>query len=57
MASKYRIKETAKGYGVFYLKNYGNGCGYEDTGRRFTTKDDAQAYIEAEREAAKHEKK
>ena len=57
MASKYRIKETAKGYGVFYLKNYGNGCGYEDTGRRFTTKDDAQAYIEAEREAAKDEKK
>lgn len=53
--SKYRIKETARGYIVLMLKDVGGYC-WNDTGRKFESKEAAQAFIDAER-GADHEKK
>ena len=53
---KYRIKETTGGgFIVFYLKDYGNGYSWEQTGRTFFSKEAAQAYID-ELKGKDHEK-
>ena len=53
---KYRIKQTSSGlYIVLELKDVGGGYCWNDTGRKFESKEAAQAYIDAERGAA-HEK-
>lgn len=55
--SKYRIKALREGvYIVLYLKNYGNGFSWEQIGGKFTSKEAAQAFIDAER-GAEHESK
>lgn len=43
--SKYRIKEGGGGYIVVYLKYVGGGYVWEQTGRKYSTRDEAQAYI------------
>lgn len=53
---KYRIKQTSSGlFIVLELKDVGGGYCWNDTGRKFESKEAAQAYIDAERGAA-HEK-
>ena len=53
--SKYRIKQTGKGYIVLMLKDVGGGYSWEQIGGTFESKEAAQAYIDAER-GAQHEK-
>ena len=53
---KYRIKETTGGFIVFYLKDYGNGYSWEQTGRKFESKEAAQAYIDEMRGADNEQK-
>ena len=53
--SKYRIKQTGKGYIVIMLKDVGGGYSWEQIGGTFESKEAAQAYIDAER-GAQHEK-
>lgn len=48
---KYRIKETTGGYIVLYLKDYGNGFSWEQIGRKYDSKEAAQAFIDAEKRA------
>ena len=47
--SKYRIKQTGKGYIVLMLKDVGGGYSWEQIGGTFESKEAAQAYIDAER--------
>lgn len=54
--SKYRIKQTGKGYIVLMLKDVGGGYSWEPTGRRFESKEAAQAYID-EMRGVEHESK
>ena len=54
--SRYRIKETARGYIVLALTDMGGGYCWIDTGRKFASQEDAQAYIDAERGAARENK-
>lgn len=50
--SKYRIKQTGSGlYIVLELKDVGGGYCWSDTGRKFESKEAAQAFIDAERGA------
>lgn len=50
--SKYRIKQTGTGaFIVLELKNVGGGYCWNDTGRKFESKEAAQAFIDAERGA------
>ena len=53
--SKYRIKETARGYIVLMLKDVGGGYVWQPADRTFTSKEAAQAYID-EMRGADHEK-
>ena len=53
--SKYRIKETGKGFIVLCLTSVGGGYSWEQIGGTFESKEAAQAYIDAER-GAQHEK-
>ena len=53
--SKYRIKETARGFIVLYLKDVGNGYVWQPADRTFTSKEAAQAYID-EMRGTDHEK-
>ena len=53
---KYRIKETARGFIVLYLKDVGNGYVWQPADRTFTSKEAAQAYID-EMRGADNEKK
>ena len=47
---KYRIKETSTGdFIVLYLKDYGNGFSWEQIGRKYDSKEAAQAFIDAEK--------
>ncbi len=48
---RYKVKETKKGFIVLELKDVGAGFCYEDTGRRFDSKQEAQAFIKTERGA------
>ncbi len=49
---KYRIKETSTGdFIVLYLKDYGNGFSWEQIGRKYDSKEAAQAFIDAEKGA------
>ena len=49
---KYRIKETSTGdFIVLYLKDYGNGFSWEQIGRKYDSKEAAQAFINAEKGA------
>ena len=53
--SKYRIKETGSGlYIVLELKDVGGGYCWNDTGRKFESKEAAQAYIDEMRGADGH---
>lgn len=53
---KYRLKKSCAGfYIVFELKDVGGGYCWDDIGRKFESKEAAQAFIEAER-GADHEK-
>ena len=54
--SKYRIKETARGYIVLTLKDVGGGYVWQPSVRTFTSKEAAQAYID-EMRGADNEKK
>ena len=48
--SKYRIKQTGTGaFIVLELKNVGGGYCWNDTGRKFESKEAAQAYIDKEK--------
>ena len=47
--SKYRIKQTGKGYIVLYLTNVGGGYLWEQIGGTFESKEAAQAYIGKEK--------
>ena len=47
---KFRIYEVKDGFSVWKLKDFGGGYAWEDTGRRFRTKDEAQKFIEKEGE-------
>ena len=52
---KYRIKQTGSGlYIVLELKDVGGGYCWNDTGRKFESKEAAQAYID-EMRGAQHE--
>ena len=47
---KYRIKEASKGWFiVLYLKDMGGGYSWEQIGRKYATREEAQAFIDAER--------
>ena len=46
---KYRIKETAKGFIVLFLKYVGGGYVWEQIGGTYASKEAAQAFIEAEK--------
>ena len=49
---KYRIKETSTGdFIVLYLKDYGNGFSWEQIGRKYDSKEAAQAFIDAKKGA------
>lgn len=53
---KYRIKEYNGRFIVYELKDVGGGYCWNDTGRKFESKEAAQAFIDAER-GADNEKK
>lgn len=47
--SRYKIIAIAGGFAIWTMKDMGGGYAWVDTGRRFTSRDDAQAFIDAER--------
>jgi len=49
MMKKYKIYQTKDYFTVWKLKNVGNGCIYDDTGRRFRSEEEAQKFIEDDR--------
>lgn len=49
MMKKYKVYKTKDSFSVWKLKNVGNGCLYDDTGRRFRSEEEAQKFIEEDR--------
>lgn len=47
--NKYKIYKVKDGFSVWKLKNVGNGCVYDDTGRRFRSEEEVQKFIEEDR--------
>lgn len=47
---KYLIRESKNRFSVWKLTNYGNGYSYDDVKRTFNTEEEAQQYIEAEKQ-------
>ena len=48
MKKRYKIISSKHGVAVWYLRDYGSGYAWDDTGRRFRTKDEAQTFFEKE---------
>lgn len=44
--NKYKIYRTSHGYAVWMLKELFHGLCWDDTGRRFRTKKEAEKYIQ-----------
>lgn len=50
---KFRIYEVKDGFSVWKLKDFGGGYAWEDTKRRFRTREEAQKFIDEEKEGEK----
>ena len=50
---KFRIYKVKDGFSVWKLKDFGGGYAWEDTKRRFRTKEEAQKFIDEEKEGEK----
>ena len=48
--TKYRIQHAGEHFRVWKLTNYGNGYSYDDVKRTFNTEEEAQQFIEADRQ-------
>ena len=48
MMSRYKVIKTGNGFSVWKLKDFGCGYSYEDTKNIFSSKEEAQKYIESE---------
>ena len=46
---KYKIYQTKDYFTVWKLRSIGNGCLYDDMGRRFRSEEGAQKFIEEDR--------
>ncbi len=53
MLLKFKIYEVKDGFSVWKLKDFGGGYAWEDTKRRFRTKEEAQKFIDEEKEGEK----
>ena len=47
---KYQIKQSGDHFKVWKLTNYGNGYSYDDVKRTFSSEEEAQKDIEADKE-------